>query len=92
MTYINGLVRQAGLRTDIFDNLTILQEDNGELFLYEYYFEQKKRREAVTRGKYSYDKTGRCRCPMCDNFITPSVKKPFSMKVTKTATSTPSVS
>jgi len=76
LAYINGLAREAGLDTDVFDVLTILQEDNGELFISEYYFEQKKRREAVARGKYSYGKTSRYGCPMCGSFTTPSTNKP----------------
>ena len=68
LAYINELARRAGLDIDVFDNLTILQEDNGELFLSDYYFEQKRRREAVARGEYSYGPTGWCGCPMCGNF------------------------
>ena len=58
----NKLALQAGLDSNVHKNVEILQPDNGERFLYEYYLQEIQRKND---GIQNDPKTNRCLCKDC---------------------------
>jgi hypothetical protein len=62
--YLNELAVKAGCKVP-YRNLRSIHEDNGEVFLYEYYEAQLKRSKDPRNKAPANDKTKRCWCMSC---------------------------
>ena len=93
LSHNNALGRKAGLTVDVHQpkDVEILQPDNGEKFLYEYYKEQQAREKA---GIGNDDNINRCLCQACGKVDNPYRRRKKQWKsqddaVAATTTPTP---
>ena len=71
-SYNSDLARNAGVKADVHKDVEILQKDNGERFLYEYYLAQQQREN---NGIKSDPSNNCCLCRNCGKVNNPYKKR-----------------
>ena len=76
LSHNNQLGRKAGLKVDLHKDVEILQPDNGEKFMYEYYLQQLQReKEGIGNAP-----NNRCLCRDCGRVNNPYKKRKSQWK------------
>ena len=83
LNQMNMVSQKAGFKDDVFKNLEVLPEDNGERFMSQHWLQQKDQNfkhenEDVPTGDF-----GRCMCQLCGGKLNPCLDT--SMKVSRHA-------